>query len=54
MELIEKRVPGRYICVGGNTSDRSGGSQSNGGMVARNVRPDSAVVYIVRPQYPEA
>lgn len=49
--MIEKRVPGGYRTIEGNTSAGSSGSQSNGGGCFRRVRPDSAVVYIVRPNY---
>jgi hypothetical protein len=52
--MIEKRIPGGYQTVEGNTSPGAGGSQSNGGGCFRRTRPDSAVVYIVRPAYPEA
>lgn len=51
--LIEKRVPGGYQTIEGNTSAGDSGSQSNGGGCFRRIRPDSAVVYIVRPDYPE-
>lgn len=52
--IIERRVPGGYQTIEGNTSAGDSGSQSNGGGCFRRIRPDSAVVYIVRPQYPEA
>lgn len=48
---IEKRVPGGYQTIEGNTSSGSSGSQSNGGGCFRRTRPDSAVVYIVRPKW---
>lgn len=51
--MIEKRVPGGFVCLEGNTSPGNSGSQSNGGGCFRRTRPDSAVVYIVRPAYPE-
>lgn len=51
VELIEKRVPGGYQTIGGNTSSGNSGSQSNGGGCFRRTRPDSAVVYIVRPDW---
>jgi peptidoglycan hydrolase-like protein with peptidoglycan-binding domain len=51
--LIERRVPGGWATIEGNTSSSSSGSQSNGGGCFRRTRPDSAVVYIVRPSYPE-
>lgn len=51
--LIEKRVTGGYQTIEGNTSSGNSGSQSNGGGCYRRTRPDSAVVYIVRPRYPE-
>lgn len=50
--LIEKRVPGGYQTIEGNTSAGNAGSQSNGGGCFRRTRPDSAVVYIARPDYP--
>lgn len=49
--LIEKRVPGGYQTIEGNTSSGSSGSQSNGGGCFRRIRPDSAVVYIARPDW---
>lgn len=49
--MIEKRVPGGYATVEGNTSPGASGSQANGGGVYRRIRPDSAVVYIVRPDW---
>lgn len=49
--MIERRVPGGYQTIEGNTSPGTGGSQSNGGGCFRRTRPDSAVVYIVRPDY---
>jgi hypothetical protein len=52
VELIERRVPGGYVTIGGNTSPNAGGSQSNGGGVFRRTRPYSAVVYVARPNYP--
>lgn len=51
--MIEKRVPGGWQTLEGNTSAGNSGSQSNGGGCFRRTRPDSAVVYIVRPAYPE-
>lgn len=51
--LIEKRVPGGYQTVEGNTSPGTAGDQANGGGVWRRIRPDSAVAYIVRPNYPK-
>jgi hypothetical protein len=51
VELVEKRVPGGYQTIGGNTSSGSSGSQSNGGGCFRRFRPDSAVVYIARPDW---
>ncbi len=52
--MIEKRVPGGWQTIEGNTSPGNSGSQSNGGGCFRRTRPDAAVVYIVRPAYPEA
>jgi hypothetical protein len=49
--MIEKRVAGGYQTIEGNTSSGSSGSQSNGGGCFRRTRPDSAVVYIVRPKW---
>jgi hypothetical protein len=49
--LIEKRVPGGYQTIEGNTSPGNGGSQSNGGGCYRRVRPYSAVVACCRPNY---
>lgn len=49
--MIVKRIAGGYENAEGNTGSGSAGSQSNGGMLARRQRPDSAVVYIVRPRY---
>lgn len=40
-----------FETIEGNTSGNSGGSQSNGGMVARRTRPASYVSGIVRPRY---
>jgi hypothetical protein len=52
VEIVEKVVAGGFRCRGGNTS-AGPGSVSNGGMVAANFRPASAVVYAVRPRYPK-
>lgn len=52
VELIQRRVSGGYLTVGGNTSPGTVGSQSNGGGVFERVREDSQVAYIVRPDYP--
>lgn len=49
--LIEKRVAGGYQTLEGNTSSGASGSQSNGGGLYRRFRPDSAVVYIARPNW---
>jgi len=49
--LIEKRVPGGYITLEGNTSSGNAGSQSNGGGCYRRTRPYSAVVACCRPNY---
>jgi hypothetical protein len=49
--LIEKRVPGGYQTIEGNTSSGNAGSQSNGGGCFRRVRPYSAVVACCRPNY---
>lgn len=49
--MIEKRVPGGYATLEGNTSPGNAGSQSNGGGMYRRIRPDSAVVYIARPDW---
>jgi hypothetical protein len=49
--LIEKRVPGGYVTLEGNTSAGAGGSQSNGGGVFRRFRPYSAVAYVARPRW---
>jgi len=51
VEIIEKRVPGGYQTIGGNTSSGNSGSQSNGGGVYRRIRPYSNVVYVARPKY---
>ncbi len=51
--MIERRVPGGWQTIEGNTSPGAGGSQNAGGGCFRRIRPDSAVVYIVRPSYPE-
>lgn len=47
--LVDKRGIGGYWTVEGNTSSAS---QANGGSVQRKFRPDSAVVYLVRPRWP--
>lgn len=49
--IIEKRVPGGFVLLEGNTSPGNSGSQANGGGVWRRTRPDSAVVFIARPNY---
>jgi hypothetical protein len=49
--LIEKRVPGGYITIEGNTSSGNGGSQADGGGCYRRTRPYSAVVACCRPRY---
>jgi hypothetical protein len=49
--LIEKRVPGGYQTLEGNTSAGNAGSQSNGGGCYRRTRPYSAVVACCRPRY---
>ena len=51
--LIERRVPDGYQTIEGNTSPGTAGDQANGGGVWRRIRPDSAIAYIVRPDYPE-
>ncbi len=51
--LIEKRVPGGFQTLEGNTSSGNSGSQANGGGCFRRVRPYSAVAYIARPNYPK-
>ncbi len=51
--MIEKRVPGAFVCLEGNTSPGNSGSQSAGGGLFRRTRPDAAVVYVIRPRYPE-
>lgn len=51
--MVEKRVVGGYQTIEGNTSPGNAGSQANGGGCQRRIRPDSAVVYVVRPNYPE-
>lgn len=47
--MIERRVPGGFQTIEGNTSSAS---QANGGSVQRKVRPDASIVYIVRPRWP--
>lgn len=49
--MIEKRVPGGYQTLEGNTSPGTSGSQANGGGCWRRTRSDSAVVYLVRPDW---
>lgn len=49
--MVEKRVPGGYQTIEGNTSPGNSGSQANGGGCFRRTRPDAAVVYIVRPNW---
>ncbi len=49
--MVEKRVPGGLQTLEGNTSPGNGGSQAAGGGVWRRTRPDSAVVYVVRPDW---
>jgi hypothetical protein len=51
--MVERRVVGGYQTIEGNTSPGNAGSQANGGGCFRRLRPDSAVVYVVRPNYPE-
>lgn len=48
--MLLERVPGGWRTREGNTSSAN---QANGGTVAEKVRPDSAIVYIVRPRYPK-
>ena len=52
--LIEKRVPGGYQTIEGNTSSGTSGSQSNGGGCYRRFRPYAHVAYVARPAYPGA
>lgn len=49
--MIEKRVPGGFATVEGNTSSGNSGSQSNGGGCYRRIRPYSACVYVARPDW---
>lgn len=50
--LIVKVVDGKLYVVEGNTSEEgSGGSDSNGGMVAIRTRTKGSVNYVVRPKY---
>ncbi len=49
--LLEKRVPGGWICREGNTSSGVSGSQSDGGGAFRRTRPNSAIVAVCRPRY---
>lgn len=51
VELIEKRVPGGYQTIGGNTSSGNSGSQSNGGGCWRRYRSYGAVHGCARPRY---
>lgn len=52
VELVDVVTATGCWCWGGNTSDHTGGSVSNGGMVARNFRTWASIVYAVRPDYP--
>jgi len=52
--MAVRRVPGGVETIEGNTSPGTSGSQSNGGGVWRRVRPDSSIVYIVRPDWESA
>lgn len=49
--VIERRVPGGYRTLEGNTSSGPGGSQNNGGGVYRRTRSYSDVAYVARPRY---
>lgn len=52
VEWVDEVTKGGVWTYGGNTS-AGAGSVSNGGQVARNFRPWSAIVYAVRPNYPK-
>jgi hypothetical protein len=52
--MAVERVPGGYRTREGNTSRGTSGSQSNGGGVHNRFRPDSSIVYIVRPDWESA
>lgn len=52
--MAVERVPGGYRTREGNTSPGTSGSQSNGGGVWERFRPDSSIVYIVRPDWESA
>lgn len=43
--IVEKEVPGGCVSIEGNTSSDAGGSQDNGGVVARRIRTSSIVGY---------
>lgn len=47
--IVVKNVRGHLICIEGNTSPNSKGSQSNGGGVYRKKRPYSVVMAVARP-----
>jgi hypothetical protein len=56
VELVEERRSAQqYVCIGGNTSGHSNGSQHNGDGVFRNVRTTSAaggpITVFARPPY---
>ncbi len=52
--IIEKVEHDAILAVEGNTSSGTGGSQSNGGMVASRLRKISLVEGYIRPDYQEA
>ena len=54
LAMAARRVPGGYETIEGNTSPGNSGSQSNGGGAWRRFRPDSSIVYIVRPDWESA
>ena len=49
--IVLRKSGDNYICIEGNTSAGSSGSQSNGGMVAMRTRHYTEVCSIARPAY---
>jgi hypothetical protein len=48
---VERYAAGNVTTCDGNTSSVPGGSQSNGGMVAKKIRPANQVFCVARPNY---
>lgn len=51
--IVVENCGSYYRTIEGNTSEDNGGSQTNGGVVARKVRSTSLVCGVVRPYYDE-